>query len=350
LTLGKRVLKKNIRNSTAGIPIYSANVFKPIGYWTKSGNLDFSKDHVIWGIDGYFEFNVKKKDELFCPTDHCGVIEIKDINILPEYLVNALYSVRSEYGFDRSLRASLKNIAKVRIKIPVMENGSFDIEKQKKISNIYNLINEIRGKLREYAFKIENARVDPLRSRPMTKDYPITSLFDIYLGSAKYNKKYFQTHKGRFPVYSGKTKENGMIASIDDFQWDTEGLTWTIDGYAGRVFHRNGKFSLTTHCGLLTLKDPYKDKLDYDFLRYLLDSELPLYSVGEGNKRLKKTHISKISIPIPITDKGEINKAMQIEISKIYSSIEEIKNSMKVKLEGVLNTDVKIEKAILVLS
>jgi len=180
----------------------------------------------------------------------------------------------------------------------------------------------------------------------------IPDIFNIDLGSAKYNHKYFSVHKGKYPVYSGQTKNNGEIAKIDIYDYPTkaeekkginkqEGLTWTIDGYAGRVFYRNEKFSLTCHGGLLTIKEQFKDKLDYEFLKYLLDNELPNHSVGEGNKRLKKTHIEKISIKIPIDKKGEFDLDKQKELAGKYKLIEQVKNELKKELNKIIDTSVE---------
>ncbi|WP_367699049.1 restriction endonuclease subunit S, partial [Helicobacter pylori] len=43
-----------------------------------------------------------------------------------------------------------------------------------------------------------------------------------------------------------------MLGFIDTYDFDGEFLTWTTDGaYAGSVFYRNGRFSITNVCGLL---------------------------------------------------------------------------------------------------
>ena len=59
--IGKRILKRELLNINGNIPIYSANVFKPIGYHKSSNIDDFDFNCVIWGIDGNFEFNYIKK-------------------------------------------------------------------------------------------------------------------------------------------------------------------------------------------------------------------------------------------------------------------------------------------------
>ena len=343
LSIGKRLVKKDIRQMKGSIPIYSANVKVPIGYGDHSNITDFSKDYVLWGIDGDFEFNYIKKGSKFITTDHCGSIKINDNQILGEYLQYSLYLIRDQYGYDRALRASLTNMKKIKIKIPIDDSGTFDMAKQVELCRYYSTVMELKENLRDFEKRLHGTRTDLTRNYIAIKSEPIPRLFEIILGSAKFDHKYFNKHRGIYPVYSGKTTDSGVIAKIDTFDHDCEGITWTIDGYAGRVFHRNGKFSMTTHCGLLKLYPQYIGKIDYDFLTYLLDNILPSYSVGEGNKRLKKTHISKVSIDIPINNNGDYDLKMQRKIASDYKKIELIKNDVIVKLEKVLNVSVVLK-------
>ncbi len=215
--------------------------------------------------------------------------------------------------------------------------GILEEENKIKISEFSSMLNGFSGDINELLQQVNSIEdIGEVKFR----ETPITEIFDITLGSAKYNHKYFSTHKGNYPVYSGQTKNNGEIARINTFDYNVEGLTWTIDGYAGRVFYRNEKFSLTCHCGLLTIKNEFKGKLDYEFLGYLLDNELPNYSVGEGNKRLKKTHIEKISIKIPINKSGEFDIKKQKEIAKKYKLIEQTKTELIRELDKVSGTSI----------
>jgi hypothetical protein len=118
------------------IPIYSANVFSPIGSHTKSNILDFNNNFVIWGIDGDFEFNFIEKNKPFVTTDHCGAIRILSNDILPEYLMLQLSKVKHKYGFDRELRSSLKNMKQVSIEMP-FKNGCIDLDAQKEVLEKY---------------------------------------------------------------------------------------------------------------------------------------------------------------------------------------------------------------------
>ncbi len=148
LSIGKRLLKKDILKE--GIPVYSANVYKCFGCTNASVLSDFSKPSLIWGIDGNFDWNLINANTAFAPTDHCGVLRINDKSIIPEYLLHVLRSDKDKYGFNRTYRASLKNIkADVEVEIPINENGEFDVSAQKTIIDRYNKINDIRNFLLE---------------------------------------------------------------------------------------------------------------------------------------------------------------------------------------------------------
>ncbi|HAK12383.1 MAG TPA: hypothetical protein DCO78_10785, partial [Chitinophagaceae bacterium] len=119
------------------IPLYSANAFEPFGYLNYSNISNFDYPAIIWSIDGNFDFNLIQKGRIFATTDHCGTIQILDNNVLPEYLLFALNMQKDEETFDRSFRASLTNMSKFSVKIPITKKGSFDTKKQKEIASTY---------------------------------------------------------------------------------------------------------------------------------------------------------------------------------------------------------------------
>lgn len=126
LAIGKRVLNKELTR-TGKIPVYSANVFKPFGHLDKLLIKDFSKKSVLWGIDGDWMVNTIDKDIPFYPTDHCGILRLKDNSkLLENYVAYALRQQGFEYGFSRSKRASIDRIETIKIPVP-------DIEEQKRI-------------------------------------------------------------------------------------------------------------------------------------------------------------------------------------------------------------------------
>ncbi|GGB46272.1 hypothetical protein GCM10011409_24790 [Lentibacillus populi] len=159
LAIGKRVLKREIIDE--GVPVYSANVFEPFGFVKKSSNVDFSTPSLIWGIDGIFDWNYLPQDYPFYPTDHCGVLKILEPTILPEYLLYALRATKEIYGFDRTYRASLKNIKEnVTVDIPITSNGEFDTVKQQEVIQKYKKNEMIRTTLCSQLEKMSSVTVE----------------------------------------------------------------------------------------------------------------------------------------------------------------------------------------------
>ena len=172
----------------------------------------------------------------------------------------------------------------------------------------------------------------------------IGDLFNIEKGKSKYTKSYMNKHKGQYPVYSSQTSDAGIIANIDTYDYDCKCLTWTTDGtYVGTVFLREGKFSMTTHCGALFLRAEFKDKVSLEYMQATLNNILPLHKEGEGsNKRLGVTRIEKIQINIPIDKKNNYDIEAQKRIAERYSTIKEIKENIKSELEKIENVKVDI--------
>ena len=113
-----------------------------------------------------------------------------------------------------------------------------------------------------------------------------------------YSKEYLRDNAGEYPVYSSQTANNGELGRINTYDYDGKFLTWTTDGaYAGTVFRREGKFSITNVCGLISKVDK---SLSIDFLYYWLNKVAKGYVYqGMGNPKLMSNVMETIEIPIP---------------------------------------------------
>ena len=143
------------------------------------------------------------------------------------------------------------------------------------------------------------------------------------------SKKYLEEHKGCYPVYSSQTKNNGEIGKIDTYDFDGEYATWTTDGaYAGTIFYRNGKFSITNICGLISVKDD--SSLLIKFIVYWLQIEAKKYvSGGSGNPKLMSNVVVQIPIPIPPIE-------LQREIVRILDTFSELIAELQAELQAEL--------------
>ena len=145
LCIGKRLLKKNVTDT--GIPIYSANVREPFGFTSEHYLSDYARASLLWGIDTEaFDWNLIPPLIPFVPTDHCGVLRIRNSRIIPEYVYSVLRASKAEHGFDRSYRASLGNIKRISVPIPRRPDG-FDVDAQKAVAKRYARIDHLRETL-----------------------------------------------------------------------------------------------------------------------------------------------------------------------------------------------------------
>ncbi len=144
-----------------------------------------------------------------------------------------------------------------------------------------------------------------------------------------YSKKYLAEHIGEYPVYSSQTANDGILGKIGTYDCDGKFLTWTTDGaYAGTVFYRQGKFSVTNVCGLISCSNPF---LSLKFLYYWLTIEAPKHvHQGMGNPKLMSNQMAKIEIPLPPID-------VQIEIVRILDKFTSLEAELEMELEAELD-------------
>ncbi|MFN9727484.1 N-6 DNA methylase [Acidovorax sp.] len=117
--IGKRVLKSEITHDDSGIPVYSANVLQPFGFTKNQFLDDFSRDSVLWGIDGDWMVSLIQAGTKFYPTDHCGVVRVKpSTGIHPRYLAMALEEEGKRVRFSRSNRAKTEAIKNLKLRFP----------------------------------------------------------------------------------------------------------------------------------------------------------------------------------------------------------------------------------------
>jgi type I restriction enzyme M protein len=137
VSIGKRVLKNEFVEN-GKIPVYSANVIEPFGKIDKLLIEDFSKPSVLWGIDGDWMVNYIPKDYPFYPTDHCGVLRVKDNSVNEKYLAFILEKEGKAFEFSRTKRASIDRIQGIKIAIPSLS------EQQKIVAEIEKIEEQIK--------------------------------------------------------------------------------------------------------------------------------------------------------------------------------------------------------------
>lgn len=213
---------------------------------------------------------------------------------------------------------SATDMAKIIIPIPCPDNPKKSLEIQAEIVRILDAFTAMTAEL-----------TAELNLRQQQYNYYRDQLLSFEEGEVEWkklgevaalrrgrvmSKGYLEENSGEYPVYSSQTAKNGMIGSIDTFDFDGEFISWTTDGAnAGTVFYRTGKFSITNVCGLIKIND--ESKLIYKYLYYWLtiEAQKHVYS-GMGNPKLMSHQVEKIPVPIPCPGNGErsLNKQQRI--------------------------------------
>ncbi len=166
LSIGKRVLKRDVTDDATKIPVYSANVVDPMGYLDDATAKASPHPAALWGIDGNFDFNLLPAGSVFRITDHCGMIQILDDTVVPEYLMYALDRRRTEESFSRSFRASLANMRSFVIDIPVKPDGLFDTDAQRELATRFSGLQERRAALKKAKSDLDAMLGPYLQQRP----------------------------------------------------------------------------------------------------------------------------------------------------------------------------------------
>jgi len=348
------ITKNFIHNNKGNIPVYgSQKNGQPIGFIKDSLKIRYFENCFGWNRNGSVGYVFYHNHKFATTDDHrpmCikpNLINSLDINFLKFIIQDTIFS----NGFGWGNKAGVEKLKLLYINIPVKDNNDFDITIQKSIAKKYQTICDLQIKAEDYFKTLTQSTIGlELNRNNSNKLIDLKDLFNFIKGNAGYTRKYFQSHTGEYPVYSGQTSNYGKIANIDTYDFDTNNekwLTWTTDGiYAGTVFARNGKFSMTTHCGLMKQKPKFPNNIDIEYLQHLLNKILPNYAVGDQNRRVTKEIISNISIEIPTKENGEFDLEEQKQIAKKYNKIEENKSKLIYMLEQIKNTQVKIDEIV----
>lgn len=344
---------KYISQNKGNYPVYSA---KTTGDRNKGyiNSYDYDVECLQITTDGAKAGTIiyrKKQKFSVGPATRIWLIKDNIKNLDIRYIENILRNTFNNKDFSWRNKASLFKIENIKINIPVKENGEFDLDKQEEIVKQYKLIEDKKIEIKEKLDYINSVEVDFISNElKNTKSYKIKDIFDLSIGtnSSSFTKTFIKNNKGNIPVYGaskedipsyGYVKDNAEI--IDEnikIKYYEDCLTYNIDGLAGYVFYRKGKFSLSEKVRPLIIRDEFKEKLNPIFLKYIIE---PIFRknikgrLAENGKneytKLYQKMIEDIEIEIPITKVGELDLEKQNKIVEKYELIYEMKEKITQK-------------------
>lgn len=145
-------------------PVYSGSNIAPIMH---IDTYDYDGEYLSWVVDGFAGY-MKVLTGKFSATGHKGIMILKNSNIDLDYVKFILEPVlrelakgrKGDNGASEYTNVAPKVVENSIIKIPILLDGSFDIETQKEIAKKYLIVEQIKISIDEELNKIERLMVN----------------------------------------------------------------------------------------------------------------------------------------------------------------------------------------------
>lgn len=157
-------------------------------------------------------------------------------------------------------------------------------------------------------------------------------------------EEYVKSNEGPYPVYSGQTKNNGILGSIDSYEYDFKNnviLVTTVGAKAMTTFLIKNKLSLSQNCALIKLKsdDDWSDYYYY-LCKILFNYERGLIpDIMQPSLRIGDLNMYNIIKP-PLEEQKQIANYLDKKTAKIDATIaknEELIQLLEEKRVALIN-------------
>ena len=129
----------------------------------------------------------------------------------------------------------------------------------------------------------------------------IGNIFD-FISETNLIEEDFYNNMGEYPVFSGQTEKEGIVAYIDTYNQNKPCITFTTYGQkAGKIYYREGKYTIGRNCMGLCPKEKYNDKINLRWFSYKFQNLFHRLRIGElkGQRSLNRMLLENIEISIP---------------------------------------------------
>lgn len=348
---GKGLYTRSYVNNHKGAnPVYSGNTF---GEFAFIDSFDYNTPALTWAIDGLAGY-IMIHNTPFSATNHRGILLPKKENINLNYVKYVLEPIfRSlkkgrlgENGENEYTSLPPFMIKNIMIPFPVDSNGELDLSLQDEITQQVAVLREIKDSTHSSIDVISDASISLNIDDYRIEYYPLPLLFSTTKGFAKYTKKYGNTNRGEYPVYSASNF--APLTFINTYDYDGKYMTWSTNGFAGTILILDGKFSINGDRGILVPRDGRTD-LDFEYMKFTLE---PVFrDMAKGRKgdngedeftKLYPSMLDDIMVPVPVDKEGNIDLKAQKEIAAKYLAVEQCKKEIVEKLQTLIDQKVNI--------
>lgn len=320
-------------------PVYGASNHAPL---TNISTYDFNGRYLTWARNGFAGF-VKSHDGKFSINYDRGilipksdVVDVEYVRIVLEPMLRKIAVGRRDHdGKDEFTKLYLSTMQEQLIFVPVDDEGRPASDAQREIIERAKTLDDLKRQLEEIEMAVADVSIALPSAAEEHYEGCIKDFFNVIKGAAKYTNSYILTNPGPYPVFSSQTTGDGVMGRIATYDFDEECITWTTDGvHAGTVFRRDGKFSMTTHCGALLLKNEFAGKISYSYVLSILKNQLKKAAVGEQNKRVTVATIGRLKVKFPVVH-GELDIELQREIAAENEKVDRIKREVVSQIQAL---------------
>jgi type I restriction-modification system DNA methylase subunit len=359
---GKSKYTKKFGNQNKGdFPVYSASNNAPL---THINSFDYNGKYLTWATNGFAgyimvidgKFSINADRGLLKPIkESINITYIK--NVLEPTLRGLAKGRKGEKGEDEFTKVYPSMIENVEIKMPINENGDFDIEAQNEIVEKILFVQELKSKIREYKNQIKDLNIE-IASGFNYKESKISEIFDFQDGYAFPSSVYTSNSTDIKLIRIQDVNQKSVPKTVripkkfkfpnkDKFVVKNGDYLLSLSGAAGfNLIKWSGeKGYLNQRISKINLKETVTESFIDGFEEILIDQvHSELNSLGKGaNNNLSRKDILDIVLKLPIDKNGIFDKESQKEISDRYLKINSIKTMISKEMDKVLNIEIDFE-------
>jgi type I restriction-modification system DNA methylase subunit len=344
-----KYIKRYITANKGNFAVYSGNTF---GAFAHINTFDYDKPCISWAIDGLAGY-MMVHNEKFSATNHRGILIPLNDKINLEYVKFVLEPLFRQAKKGRIGNDGKSNeytalppfmIENLDFFLPIDNKGNVDVDEQKELVEKILSVSGLNKKISEYKKQIDELNVE-IEDEHRNKKFKLIDLFYIDRGKSKYTKKYGNTNKGKFPIYSASN--NAPLTFIDTFDYDGKFLTWATNGFAGYIMLIDGKFSINADRGLLK---PKFENINIQYVKSIIEPKFRELAKGrkgeKGEDEFTKVYpsmIENVEIEMFVDEKGNFDIEKQNYIAEKYQKIEQIKKNLLEELDKIIGIEINLE-------
>lgn len=343
------------KNHHGEFPVYSGKTTGPYDFidaW------DLECDCLTWAKDGLAGYIMLHEGEKFAITNHRGLLILRKeweghISLAyARYVLEPLFrqcrtgrladGERNEYT-----TLNKKAVSETMFPIPVLADGTPDVERQTAYASKMSRVETLRKRLREIYARLAatTVNVEPLvESDGSPVHVRIKDMFDVRRGKSTYTRDYMQSHNGTNPVYSARNDEPAGYIDTADYEDDVY-LTVSLNGLAGHIMRVNGPFSCTSDRAVFVPREDVDVNLTY--IKAIAESRFRQQRHGrlaDGEKneytKLGVDEIKETLIPFPVDSHGKTDSEEQERIANRYAQLLEMRRKILKELEALCRIDI----------